>query len=210
MECSICLCEITYDTCYQLTCNHQFHDTCLKSWISNENHRSCPLCRKDIDSYVITQLDSSIKSHLTEEQEKDQLFEQKKNALILKASSVLLLSIKSSKAAAEQFRRQLPELIELLKKREDTLKQAEITQRYNTYAKYDVILSTSHVLNCENSILKYMAYSEKSQIQYNQLQINKNSPEYYKMDQQLQINEKEIKLYESHETIYPKEFHRDN
>lgn len=31
----------------ELECGHQFHETCLREWLSLEKH--CPICKKDID-----------------------------------------------------------------------------------------------------------------------------------------------------------------
>ena len=46
MDCSICL-EII--NCNQITipCGHRFHANCLNIW--KTNHKSCPLCRLDLD-----------------------------------------------------------------------------------------------------------------------------------------------------------------
>lgn len=44
--CSICTDDFVHreDTGFQLSCNHQFHQLCLKPWI--EDNYTCPLCRR--------------------------------------------------------------------------------------------------------------------------------------------------------------------
>jgi hypothetical protein len=53
--CSICLNEFTD---YKTLCGHEFHRSCLETWLLTEHTRkdieqslTCPLCRADIDGY---------------------------------------------------------------------------------------------------------------------------------------------------------------
>lgn len=45
MDCAICLAPLS-ENIKHLSCNHVFHDTCLKPWFTQ--HTTCPLCRKDV------------------------------------------------------------------------------------------------------------------------------------------------------------------
>ncbi|XP_021893606.1 RING-H2 finger protein ATL29-like [Carica papaya] len=49
LECAICLCEFTDDDMLRLltTCYHVFHQECIDLWL--ESHRTCPVCRGDLD-----------------------------------------------------------------------------------------------------------------------------------------------------------------
>lgn len=52
-SCSICMMEFEPgDSKVSLGCSHQFHYNCILTWnlqSSDRNHRSCPLCREDMD-----------------------------------------------------------------------------------------------------------------------------------------------------------------
>lgn len=45
-ECSICLGEKNLNK--KLSCQHRFHDSCIKEWI-NRGNSTCPICRKIIE-----------------------------------------------------------------------------------------------------------------------------------------------------------------
>jgi len=46
-ECSVCLEDFSIgDKVIVLPCYHNFHETCIREWISN--HGNCPLCRANI------------------------------------------------------------------------------------------------------------------------------------------------------------------
>ena len=48
-KCSICLEKYNYKQKYRtLSCTHNFHSTCIDSWIINNNNNMCPLCKKEI------------------------------------------------------------------------------------------------------------------------------------------------------------------
>ncbi|XP_021762655.1 E3 ubiquitin-protein ligase RNF181 homolog [Chenopodium quinoa] len=46
--CSICLDDVTENINCVLSCNHGFHEICLRRWFQRK--RSCPLCRFDYSS----------------------------------------------------------------------------------------------------------------------------------------------------------------
>lgn len=54
-ECSICFEKINYDKndSIPLECNHEFHDTCILSWLNEK--KECPICR----SQVITDIENA-------------------------------------------------------------------------------------------------------------------------------------------------------
>lgn len=48
-KCSICLDSkliITSSNVMELTCGHQFHEDCVRTWLNRQS--SCPLCRQQI------------------------------------------------------------------------------------------------------------------------------------------------------------------
>jgi len=46
-ECSICLEKyVKNDTMIELSCTHNFHESCLRGWIND--HNTCPHCRRNI------------------------------------------------------------------------------------------------------------------------------------------------------------------
>ncbi|GKV10679.1 hypothetical protein SLEP1_g22009 [Rubroshorea leprosula] len=49
LECSICLVEFGDDDMLRLltTCYHVFHQECIDLWL--ESHKTCPVCRKDLE-----------------------------------------------------------------------------------------------------------------------------------------------------------------
>lgn len=48
-ECYICLEKNETYTCIILKCNHIFHKTCLKEWLTKESTK-CPMCRTCVKS----------------------------------------------------------------------------------------------------------------------------------------------------------------
>jgi len=49
-ECSVCLDDITYDTCIvQLPCSHGFHEDCIERWLT-EKSDACPVCNASVTS----------------------------------------------------------------------------------------------------------------------------------------------------------------
>jgi hypothetical protein len=48
-KCAICLTRYNSKQKYRtLSCMHNFHSTCIDSWIINHNNDMCPLCKKEI------------------------------------------------------------------------------------------------------------------------------------------------------------------
>ncbi len=45
-NCSICLTELENNVVELKNCNHTFHDTCIRGWLSRVS--SCPYCRRDL------------------------------------------------------------------------------------------------------------------------------------------------------------------
>ncbi len=45
-ECVICLEDISSDDEQLLSCQHKFHEKCIKRWFNNQ--RNCPICRFEI------------------------------------------------------------------------------------------------------------------------------------------------------------------
>lgn len=68
--CAICINELDHiDAQVRLGCSHTFHYTCLLRWnlqSSDDNHRSCPLCRNDIDTNLDDVLHISARSILSD------------------------------------------------------------------------------------------------------------------------------------------------
>lgn len=48
-ECSICLDTGDMPSWRSLPCGHSFHEKCLLEWARRARHRTCPLCRLDLD-----------------------------------------------------------------------------------------------------------------------------------------------------------------
>jgi hypothetical protein len=55
-ECVICLDTLGVSSVLMLQCAHEFHETCLKAWLANPLHRSCPLCRHPIAIELVSQI----------------------------------------------------------------------------------------------------------------------------------------------------------
>lgn len=55
-ECVICLDAVGASPVLMLVCAHEFHETCLKAWLANPMHQSCPLCRHSISVELISQI----------------------------------------------------------------------------------------------------------------------------------------------------------
>lgn len=55
-ECVICLDAMGASPVLMLACAHEFHETCLKAWLANPVHQSCPLCRHAISVELISQI----------------------------------------------------------------------------------------------------------------------------------------------------------
>ena len=50
-ECSICLEPyVKNDKVMELSCNHSFHEKCIKDWMdtNNSGNNNCPICRENI------------------------------------------------------------------------------------------------------------------------------------------------------------------
>ena len=56
MECVICLSNLN-SGCKLLSCGHSFHKECINRWLNLKT--SCPVCRKQIDSYDVNMNDIS-------------------------------------------------------------------------------------------------------------------------------------------------------
>ncbi|CAO2819622.1 unnamed protein product [Amaranthus hypochondriacus] len=56
LECAICLCDFDDHDLLRLitTCSHVFHQECIDLWF--QSHKSCPVCRRDLDVSGSTQL----------------------------------------------------------------------------------------------------------------------------------------------------------
>lgn len=54
LSCPICVAsyEDTEEICTLVSCNHNFHKTCLTRWL--QNHDTCPLCRANVREYQTT------------------------------------------------------------------------------------------------------------------------------------------------------------
>ena len=52
MECSICLTDIS-ENGQRLTCGHTFHLVCIVQWVSRPGCRTCPLCRQQINHFLL-------------------------------------------------------------------------------------------------------------------------------------------------------------
>jgi hypothetical protein len=47
-ECMICLEEYSFlDSCIKLCCKHDYHKSCIKQWLKNNNF-TCPICRTNL------------------------------------------------------------------------------------------------------------------------------------------------------------------
>lgn len=60
LECAICLCEFGDSDILRLltTCCHVFHQECIDLWF--ESHKSCPVCRRNLDALDIKQSSEKI------------------------------------------------------------------------------------------------------------------------------------------------------
>ena len=47
-NCCICFDDIQEKDSYVLSCNHEFHDTCIMKWFESGDNFTCPLCRQSI------------------------------------------------------------------------------------------------------------------------------------------------------------------
>lgn len=52
----ICLDGLGVASVLMLQCSHEFHETCLKAWLANPLHKSCPLCRHPIAIELVSQI----------------------------------------------------------------------------------------------------------------------------------------------------------
>ena len=58
--CPICLENKTEsDDLYKLGCNHDFHKSCIKTWVNENNKSNCPLCRVDLSPKNLRELGNS-------------------------------------------------------------------------------------------------------------------------------------------------------
>lgn len=59
LECAICLCAFEDDCILRLLtiCYHVFHQECIDLWL--ESHKTCPICRRDLDDLAQKPLDKS-------------------------------------------------------------------------------------------------------------------------------------------------------
>ena len=55
--CSICLTDITLNE-KKLSCKHKYHDICINKWL--EKKSTCPICRKDKDTMLHSNLPKSL------------------------------------------------------------------------------------------------------------------------------------------------------
>jgi hypothetical protein len=51
-ECPVCRQEFNCESCVETPCCHQFHNNCLKQWLT-ENSPDCPACGQDQRTYLI-------------------------------------------------------------------------------------------------------------------------------------------------------------
>ncbi|XP_061980344.1 RING-H2 finger protein ATL29 [Populus nigra] len=63
LECAICLAEFSYDDLLRLltVCYHVFHQECIDLWL--EAHKTCPVCRRDLDLPKETLEKTRIRDH---------------------------------------------------------------------------------------------------------------------------------------------------
>lgn len=52
LECPICYENIGDIKCH-IGCNHYFHETCIKTWIIDQNKVTCPICRNNVTISVV-------------------------------------------------------------------------------------------------------------------------------------------------------------
>ncbi|KAL3723281.1 hypothetical protein ACJRO7_035463 [Eucalyptus globulus] len=57
-ECAICLesFEEEEEFCVLKTCNHGYHESCIKQWLSNWRTLHCPLCRRLVRVASVTRV----------------------------------------------------------------------------------------------------------------------------------------------------------
>jgi hypothetical protein len=55
MDCPICMEEFKKGELIQpfRVCNHEFHVSCLFSWLHNQGKTTCPICRQDLFSTIV-------------------------------------------------------------------------------------------------------------------------------------------------------------
>ncbi|KAL7594248.1 hypothetical protein Lser_V15G27511 [Lactuca serriola] len=65
LECAICLCEFENDNVLRLLtkCCHVFHQDCIDLWL--ESHKSCPFCRRGLETPLASPAKSSVSQNST-------------------------------------------------------------------------------------------------------------------------------------------------
>lgn len=62
-ECPVCFDDMTRNNNIHLSCDHVFHRTCLRKWLTTNHAQNCPCCRKDVSESVLNKLRVPVHTH---------------------------------------------------------------------------------------------------------------------------------------------------